>query len=98
MDKFNYNLKTTLYFNEYYDAVDDSPDYCNNKLEAGWKLFARKGQLAKRIEITDEIREEYSFDNIYNYMYQFKNGYYVLFQNDDLKEELWFEKVNKGDK
>ena len=79
----NYILKQTLYYNEFADSITDCPDYCNGKLEDGCRLFARKGQIAKKVLITKEVRDEYNIDNMYVVMYTFTNGKYVLFQEQD---------------
>ena len=90
MERYNYKLKTSLYSNYDDEVVSDSPDFCNGKLEDGWNLFAKKGQVAERVEIDDDLRNETNIDNIYKTMYKFKNGHYVLFQENDACELTWF--------
>lgn len=72
-----YKLKLSLYADEDYETLEPY------KWDEHYSLFAKKGQIAERIEITEEIRDEYCIsDNMWRFMYLFKNGNYVLCQED----------------
>lgn len=72
-----WKLKYTLYCDEDYECVE------NYKVNDDWKLFAKKGQVAERIELTDENRGDYcAWEEIWRVAYAFNNGNYVLCQDD----------------
>lgn len=81
-----WKLKCSLYA----DECNETLDTC--KWNDDCKLFARKGQIAERKELTEELREEYCIgDDIWKTIYIFKNGNYLLSQ-DEYSDD--FEAVN----
>ena len=81
-----WKLKHTLYADEDFETVD------TYKWNENYKLFAKKGQIAERKELTEELREEYCIgDDFWKTIYIFKNGNYILCQ-DEYSED--FEAVN----
>lgn len=86
-----WKLKESLYRDSDYYAVD------NYKAGDDWKLFVKKGQIAERIVITEEVIDQYCLDNseIWKTLYVFNNGNYVLSQDDYCD---YFIPINKGEK
>ena len=81
-----YKLKTSIYYNE---DGDSTFDY---KWDSTYILRARKGQIAERYELTDELREEYSvYDKMWKYIWVFNKGHSWLLTQD--KNCDYFEKV-----
>lgn len=77
MKKKKYKLKYSLYCDEDYECLDTC------KLDDDYILFAKKGLIAERFELTEEVREEYCvYDKEYKTLYLFKNGNYLLSQAD----------------
>ena len=72
-----WKLKWTLYADLDYEILE------NYKADENYTLFAKKGQIAERFEITDEIRDEYCiYDNMWKTIYIFNNGKFLLCQED----------------
>lgn len=72
-----WKLKHSLYTDEDSETVDTC------KWNDYYKLFAKKGQIAERKELTEELREEYCIsDEIWKTIYIFKNGNYILCQDE----------------
>lgn len=72
-----WKLKHTLYADEDFETVD------TYKWNENYKLFAKKGQIAERKELTEELREEYCIgEDIWKTIYIFKNGNYMLCQDE----------------
>lgn len=72
-----WKLKWSLYADEDYEIIE------TYKADENYKLFAKKGQIAERLEITDEIREQYGiYDDMWKTIYIFKNGNYLLCQEE----------------
>lgn len=72
-----WKLKHSLYADEDSETVDTC------KWNYYYKLFAKKGQIAERKELTEELREEYCIsDEIWKTIYIFKNGNYILCQDE----------------
>lgn len=72
-----WKLKHSLYTDEDSETVDTC------KWNENYKLFAKKGQIAERKELTEELREEYCIsDHIWKTIYIFKNGNYILCQDE----------------
>lgn len=72
-----WKLKHALYADEDDETLD------TYKWNDKCKLFAKKGQVAERKELTEELREEYCIsDDIWKTIYIFKNGNYLLSQDD----------------
>ena len=64
------------------------------KWDYTYKLLARKGQLAERFELTDELRDKYSaYRSMWKYIWVFTTGHSWLLTQD--KECDDFEKVVK---
>lgn len=83
-----YKLKHSLYFDEDGDCA------LPYKWDDTYQLLARKGQLAERFELTDELREEYGvYDKMWKYIWVFTTGSNYLLTQD--KETDDFEKVDK---
>ena len=83
-----YKLKCSLYNDKDYECLE------NWKVDDDYKLFARKGQIAERFDLTDNLRDEYCInDSMWKTIYVFTNGKYLLCQ-DDYSEH--FEKVVEG--
>lgn len=81
-----YKLKTSIYYDE---DGDSTFDY---KWDSTYKLLAKKGQIAERYELTDELREEYSvYDKMWKYIWVFNKGPSWLLTQD--KNCDYFEKV-----
>lgn len=77
MKKDLWKLKWAMYADEDYETVE------NCKWDDNYKLFARKGQVAERFELTEELREEYCiYDKMWKTMYLFNNGSYILCQDE----------------
>ena len=88
MKKELYKLKHSLY----YDEDGDIAVPC--RYDDTYKLLARKGQIAERFELTDELREEYSvYDKMWKYIWLFNSGCNWLLTQDEECED--FEKVGK---
>lgn len=88
MKKETYKLKHSLYYDE---DGDIALDY---RWDDTYKLLAKKGQLAERFELNDELREEYSvYDKMWKYIWVFKSGHHWLLTQD--KETDDFEKVGE---
>lgn len=85
-----YKLKYTIYHNgdENSDRLEVSKlDDCNI-------LFAKKGQVAKRLEVTNTIRKKYSvYDERAKTIYLFNNGKIICCKN---KYSDVFEKIKKN--
>lgn len=85
---YKYKLKNTIYINSdnCIDIVKDESD--------DWSIYARKGQLAKRVILTNENVNKYlcdtDIDYEYNVVYEFTNGRYVFIGED---EDEFFEKI-----
>lgn len=81
-----YKLKTNLYYDDDGDVV----------LPYRWDeyshLLARKGQIAERVELTDELREEHGvYDTMWKYIWLFQKGCsYLLTQESDCEH---FEEI-----
>lgn len=72
-----WKLKHSLYADEDFETVD------TYKWNENYKLFAKKDQIAERKELTEELREEYCIsDEIWKTIYIFKNGNYILCQDE----------------
>lgn len=72
-----WKLKYALYADEDGGTLDTC------KWNDNCKLFAKKGQVAERKELTEELREEYCVgEDIWKTIYIFKNGNYLLSQDD----------------
>lgn len=72
-----WKLKHTLYADEDFETVDTC------KWNENCKLFAKKGQITERKELTEELREEYCIgEDIWKTIYIFKNGNYILCQDE----------------
>lgn len=72
-----WKLKHSLYADEDSETVDTC------KWNDYYKLFAKKDQIAERKELTEELREEYCIsDKIWKTIYIFKNGNYILCQDE----------------
>ena len=72
-----WKLKHSLYADEDSETVDTC------KWNEYYKLFAKKDQIAERKELTEELREEYCIsDEIWKTIYIFKNGNYILCQDE----------------
>lgn len=72
-----WKLKHSLYADEDSETVD------TYKWNENYKLFAKKDQIAERKELTEELREEYCIsDEIWKTIYIFKNGNYILCQDE----------------
>lgn len=72
-----WKLKHSLYADEDFETVD------TYKWNDYYKLFAKKDQIAERKELTEELREEYCIsDEIWKTIYIFKNGNYILCQDE----------------
>lgn len=84
--KEKYKLKYSLWY-------DPDGDHCVDfRWDESYKLLAKKGQIAERIVITEEVIEEYCLDRseIWKTMYLFNNGNYLLSQEEYSKD---FERV-----
>ncbi|MGN0961300.1 MAG: hypothetical protein ACI4PF_03785 [Christensenellales bacterium] len=84
-----YKLKETLYHDADYESVE------NYKVDNKWRLFAKKGQIAERFVLNEELREEYCIDDdpMWKIIYIFNNGNYILCQ-DEYSD--YFEEVKNG--
>lgn len=71
-----WKLKHSLYVDEDYGTLDDY------KWNDDCKLFARKGQVAERFEITEELRNEYLVVGDMKTIYIFRNGKYMVCKDD----------------
>ena len=72
-----YKLKHSLYFDE------DGECVLPYKWDNTYQLLARKGQLAERFELTDELREEYGvYDKIWKYIWVFTKSCSWLLTQD----------------
>ena len=81
MNKKLYKLKTSLYYDE------DGEIALPYRWDDGYKLLAKKGQLAERFELTNELREEYSvYDPMWKYIWVFKNNSYLLTQDENCED------------
>jgi hypothetical protein len=91
--EYIYKLNRTLYYNEEADCIEDICDKINGKNE--YALFARKGKLFKRIELTDSIKEEYCIPNDINLDYIFvdKNNNWITNSNGEFLDKI--EKVEE---
>ena len=70
-----YKLKWSLYNDSDYDILETC------KLDDDYELFAKKGQIAERFELTEDLREEYCIsDPMWKTIYVFKNCKYLLCQ------------------
>ncbi len=72
-----WKLKHTLYYDEDGETAE------NYKLDDNYKVLAKKGQIAERFELNDEVREEYGiWDKMWKTIYVFCNYNYLLCQDD----------------
>lgn len=85
-----WKLKWTLYADEDYETLEPY------KWDKNYTLFAKKGQIAERFEITDEIRDEYCiYDYMWKTIYIFNNGKFLLCQEEYSDD---FVAYGKGEK
>ena len=83
-----YKLKYSLYYDEDGDVA------LPYRYDNTYKLLAKKGQLAERFELTDELREEHSiYYPMWKYIWIFRKGCnYLLTQTENCDD---FEKRSK---
>lgn len=81
-----YKLKTSLYYD------DDGDIALPYRWDDGCHLLAKKGQIAERFELTDELREEYCvYDTMWKYIWLFeKRCNYLLTQESECEH---FEEI-----
>ena len=83
-----YKLKHSLYYDEDGDVA------LPYRYDNTYKLLAKKGQLAERFELNDDLREEHSvYDPMWKYIWSIKKGSSYLLTQD--KESDDFEKVGE---
>lgn len=82
-----WKLNTSLWVDDdEYAVLDWKPDET-------YRLFARKGQIAERKEITDEIREEYCItESMWKTIYIFEKGNNWILEQREFCD--WFDAVN----
>lgn len=72
-----WKLKCSMYADPYDDTLD------NCKWDNDWSLYLKKGQIAKRFELTEEVREKFGvYDDLWKSIYVFKNNKYLLSQDE----------------
>lgn len=77
-----FKLKNSLYFDE--DGETTYP----YRWDEYSQLLAKKGQLAERFKLTDELREEYGIhDKMWQYIWIFNSGCkWVLTQDEECED------------
>lgn len=85
-----WKLKWSLYADEDYQILE------TYKADENYTLFVKKGQIAERLEITDEIRDEYCiYDEMWKTMYLFNNGKFLLCQDEYCADFIAYGKGEK---